>query len=86
MTNAPQLALFASQASPEAHQAPDRRAPRRVAACAWCDAIVTDGSTCPRSLTCPACQAAPGHPCTRPNGHPADRLHAERITAVQDRP
>lgn len=50
--------------------------------CEWCGGLITDGSTCPRSLECPSCHAQPGGPCRRPSGHNCD-IHVDRIKAAQ---
>lgn len=51
--------------------------------CEWCGAAVTDGSTCPKSLTCPDCGRGPGRRCVRPSGHDADELHASRVRLAE---
>lgn len=47
--------------------------------CRWCGGLVVEGSTCPKSIDCPVCHAAPGSACVRPSGHRADMMHAPRI-------
>ena len=39
--------------------------------------------TCPHSVACPRCHAAPGARCKRPSGHPAGEMHAERYRASE---
>lgn len=46
--------------------------------CHWCHGEARDGTTCPHSIMCPACKAAPGKRCMRPSGHEASELHADR--------
>lgn len=53
-----------------------------MAACQWCGGEDAAG-TCPKSLECPSCHAAPGSSCKRPSGHRASRLHAERVAAAE---
>jgi hypothetical protein len=40
------------------------------------------GLTCPWSITCPRCRAAPGQRCRRPSGHDA-AMHAERYLLAE---
>src|SRR4051794_26936904 len=63
---------------------PARRAAVSVT-CEWCGGGVDPASTCARSIECPHCHAAPGHPCHRPSGHRADELHAARVSAAESR-
>lgn len=50
-----------------------------TAECSWLCGGLTDGFTCPLSLSCPLCHARPSQRCRRPSGHEADphvgRLH-----------
>lgn len=46
--------------------------------CEFCGGQVVPGTTCPLSLPCPLCNAAPRQRCTRPSGHRADVMHAAR--------
>jgi len=47
----------------------------------------TVGETCPQSLPCPSCAAAPGKPCRRPSEHALSAAfagwHAERSAAAE---
>lgn len=51
--------------------------------CPYCDGSVIPGTTCPKSITCPRCQATRGKRCRRPSGHDAAELHAERIEEAE---
>ena len=57
------------------------------ALCPWCgNEQINPASTCPLSLRCPTCLAAPGRRCRRPSGHDCD-IHEPRwdAAAEQDR-
>lgn len=57
-----------------------------AARCEWCGGEALEGTTCPRSITCPTCGAGAGSPCRRPSGHRAMVLHVERIRAAEGEP
>jgi hypothetical protein len=50
--------------------------PTPAEACPYCGSLKGRG-TCPCSIECPACHAAPGARCKRPSGHPCT-MHTER--------
>jgi hypothetical protein len=50
--------------------------------CEWCGSPAAEG-TCPRSILCPTCKAAPGAACKRPSGHRAAVLHRDRIRMAE---
>lgn len=51
--------------------------------CPYCGGWAANGTTCPRSVECPSCHAAPGSPCKRPSGHRAARLHTPRVELAE---
>lgn len=51
--------------------------------CAWCGGDADPATTCPKSITCPTCNAKPGKRCKRPSGHVAPELHATRIELAE---
>ncbi|KOU73163.1 hypothetical protein ADK61_23990 [Streptomyces sp. XY66] len=58
-----------------------RGLPAKVRPCAFCDGEDL-GDTCPASLTCPTCKAAPRRRCCRPSGHTAEQWHRRRVRAA----
>jgi hypothetical protein len=58
--------------------------PQVAQTCPWCAQDGwTIGETCPRSLPCQQCQAAPGEGCLRPAGDDANHLHVVRVQAAE---
>lgn len=51
--------------------------------CTWCGGEDAQGP-CPKSVTCPRCDAGPGSSCRRPSGHRAARLHSARIKLAEN--
>ncbi|MGA5819892.1 hypothetical protein ACPC54_18770 [Kitasatospora sp. NPDC094028] len=49
--------------------------------CPTCDSL-SDGYTCPGSITCPRCRAGAGRRCQRPSGHESDQWHRARRDAA----
>jgi hypothetical protein len=47
--------------------------------CEHCGEVPASAGPCPRSFTCPSCQAKPGEWCKRPSEHRAPSMHAERL-------
>jgi hypothetical protein len=58
-----------------------RALPAMVQPCAFCDGGDL-GDTCPASLICPTCKAAPRQRCHRPSGHTAEQWHTWRVRAA----
>jgi hypothetical protein len=54
--------------------------------CEWCGGIADVGATCPKSIACPDCHAAPGARCVRPSGHPTMELHHARVARAESTP
>jgi hypothetical protein len=52
--------------------------------CTWCGAAEAAPGTCPKSIECPVCHAAPGQRCVRPSEHPAPELHAARWRRAEE--
>lgn len=50
-----------------------------VDTCPHCGGEAVVGTTCPRAVPCPTCEAPAGTRCRRPSGHLADQLHAPRV-------
>lgn len=51
--------------------------------CPYCGGDAIAGTTCPKSIACPTCDAAPGASCRRPSGHRAAAMHAARVELAE---
>jgi hypothetical protein len=50
--------------------------------CSFCGGDAGPATLCPKAITCPRCDAAPGRKCHRPSGHVCD-VHSERYEASE---